>query len=64
MPKMKTHQGTKKRIKKTATGKLMREKSYRNHFLRKKSSARKRAYGKQHEIHSSETKNIKRALGE
>ena len=64
MPKLKTHKSTAKRVRKTATGKLLREHSYKSHFLHKKSSARKRAYGKLHPIHSSREKQIKRALGE
>lgn len=61
---MKTHKSTQKRIKKTSTGKLMREHSYKSHFLHKKSSARKRAYGKKHPVHATREKHIKRALGE
>lgn len=64
MPKLKTHQGTKKRVNVTKKGKFMREKSHRNHFLAKKGGARKRQYGKQHQVPKSERKNIKRALGE
>lgn len=64
MPKIKSHRATAKRIKKTATGKLLREHSYRNHFLEKKSASRKRAYGKKHPIDESRRKLIKRALGE
>ena len=64
MPKIKTHKSTQKRIKKTSTGKLMREHSYQSHFLHKKSSARKRAYGKKHHVDASRQKQIKRALGE
>lgn len=63
MPKIKTHKSTAKRVKQTSTGKLLREKSYKSHFLSKKSSARKRAYGKMHEVDSSRTTHIKRALG-
>ena len=42
MPKMKTHRGAAKRFKKTATGKLKRNKAYRSHILTKKSPKRKR----------------------
>ena len=42
MPKLKTHKGTAKRIKKSASGKLIRERAYGNHLLQKKSAGRKR----------------------
>ena len=42
MPKMKTHRGAAKRFKKTATGKIKRNKAYRSHILSKKSPKRKR----------------------
>jgi large subunit ribosomal protein L35 len=42
MPKMKTHRGAAKRIKRTAGGKLKRHKAYKSHILTKKSAKRKR----------------------
>jgi len=42
MPKMKTHSSAKKRLKKTATGKIKRSAAYMNHKLYKKSTRRKR----------------------
>ncbi|HEU4429169.1 MAG TPA: 50S ribosomal protein L35 [Myxococcota bacterium] len=42
MPKMKSHKGAQKRIKRTATGKLMYQKRNKRHILTKKSSKRKR----------------------
>jgi large subunit ribosomal protein L35 len=42
MPKMKTHRGAAKRIKRTASGKLKRRKAYKSHILTKKSAKRKR----------------------
>jgi large subunit ribosomal protein L35 len=42
MPKLKTHSGTKDRVVVTKNGKVRTKKSYRNHFLQKKSGARKR----------------------
>lgn len=38
MPKLKTHKGTAKRVKTSATGKLMRERAFKNHLLAKKFS--------------------------
>ena len=63
MPKLKTHKGTAKRVKKSATGKLMRERAYGNHLLQKKSASRKRVIGKSHAVKAANTNNIKRALG-
>lgn len=42
MPKMKTHRGAAKRIKKTGSGKLSRSKTNKRHILTKKSPNRKR----------------------
>ncbi|HBR03784.1 MAG TPA: 50S ribosomal protein L35 [Ruminiclostridium sp.] len=42
MPKLKTHSGSKKRFKLTATGKVKRTQGYKNHILTKKSTKRKR----------------------
>ena len=64
MPKLKTHKGTAKRVKKTSTGKLLHRRPSSNHFLSKKSSARKRGYGKDYEITGKAQKSAKRLLGE
>jgi large subunit ribosomal protein L35 len=40
--KQKTHSGTKKRVKKTGTGKYMVEKSCKNHLLVNKSKRQKK----------------------
>ena len=48
MPKIRTHKGTKKRFRVTATGKVMRRKAFRSHLLEHKSSKRKRQYRSQH----------------
>jgi large subunit ribosomal protein L35 len=42
MPKMKTHKGSKKRFRVTATGKLKRRKAGKSHLLSHKSGKRKR----------------------
>ena len=39
MPKMKSHSGTKKRFRKTGTGKLMRAKAFKSHILSKIAAA-------------------------
>ncbi len=42
MPKIKTHKGIAKRVKKTGTGKLKRHKAFHSHILTKKTGKRKR----------------------
>ncbi|NLX63213.1 MAG: 50S ribosomal protein L35 [Clostridiaceae bacterium] len=42
MAKLKTHSGSKKRFRITATGKIKRSQGYKNHILTKKSTKRKR----------------------
>ena len=42
MPKLKTKRAAAKHFKKTATGKLVRNKAYKSHILTKKSAKRKR----------------------
>ncbi|MFW6381595.1 MAG: 50S ribosomal protein L35 [Bacillota bacterium] len=42
MPKMKTHKGIAKRMKKTSSGKLKHKKGFKSHILTKKTSERKR----------------------
>ena len=63
MPKMKTHKGTAKRVKLTATGKVTRRRASGGHLLAKKSNRRKRVIGSSAEVTGKLAKNIKRALG-
>ena len=63
MPKLKTHKGTKKRIKITGSGKLARGRAYGNHILAKKSKARKRNMKTTAFIKGKIAKNVKTALG-
>jgi len=62
MPKMKTHKGTAKRVKLTASGKLMRERAFGNHILAKKSKSRKRVIKTEAVITGKNASNIKKAL--
>jgi large subunit ribosomal protein L35 len=41
MPKMKSHSGAKKRIRKTGSGKLVMKRNSRNHLLQQKSKRQK-----------------------
>ena len=63
MPKMKTHSGTKKRIKVTGTGKLRHDGSGKRHNLEKKTSKMTRRMGKGGEIAAPDAPRIKRLLG-
>lgn len=63
MPKMKTHKGTAKRVRSSASGKLMRERAFKNHLLSGKSAARKRNNSGVHKVSSGDFKNVKQALG-
>ena len=62
MPKMKTHSGTKKRFRRTGTGKIMRGKAYKSHILTKKSTKRKRGYRQETELAPADKKVISARL--
>ena len=61
--KMKTKKSVAKRIKLTSTKKMMRGSAFMSHFLMKKSGGNKREKSKTHEVHASNQKVIKKALG-
>jgi large subunit ribosomal protein L35 len=63
MPKLKTHKGMAKRIKLSATGKLMHRRAYRNHMLAHKQASTKREYVKEFEIAPGDASNVKTMLG-
>ena len=63
MPKMKTHKGTKKRIKVSATGKLMKKRAFGSHLLTKKSANRKRKIRKALTINASDQNRLRDLLG-
>ncbi len=63
MPKMKTHSGTKKRFKVTATGKVRGRGSFSSHILEKKSPKRKRRIGRPAEIAPQDASRVKVLLG-
>jgi large subunit ribosomal protein L35 len=62
MPKMKTHRGAAKRIKKTGTGKLKRMRAYKSHILTKKSRKRKRRLRKPDLVAKGDAKRIHKIL--
>lgn len=63
MPKLKTHSGTKDRVRVTKTGKVMTRKSGGHHFLEKKSASRKRGYAGVKELSGKSVKTLKKRLG-
>ena len=63
MPKMKTHRGMAKRVRKTGTGKLMRAKAFKSHILTKKSPKRKRNFRNETELSKADAKVVGRNLG-
>jgi large subunit ribosomal protein L35 len=63
MPKLKTHSGTKDRVKVTKNGKVRVGHPNKNHFLQKKSGSRKRALSGLGTMTGSNSKMIKQKLG-
>jgi large subunit ribosomal protein L35 len=63
MPKQKTHSGTKKRIKVTGSGKLMREHAGKRHLLERKPSKLTRRLSGEVEVAPADRKRIKKLLG-
>jgi large subunit ribosomal protein L35 len=63
MPKMKTHSGTKKRIKVTGSGKLRREQANKRHLLEGKSTRRTRRLTPDADVSPANAKQAKRLLG-
>jgi len=60
---MKTHSGTKKRVKVTGKGKLMREQANKRHLLESKSSKRTRRLSADAAVAPADVKKVKRLLG-
>jgi len=63
MPKLKSHSGTKKRVRITKTGKMLRGNAATHHFLRNQTKRGKRAKTADSEIRKGVKKSIKKALG-
>lgn len=63
MPKLKTHSGTKDRVKVTKNGVVRARKSHASHFLQKKSGARKRKLAGLLTMNPDNSKKIKQKLG-
>ena len=63
MPKQKTHSGTKKRVKVTGSGKLLREKAGKRHLLERKPSKLTRRLTGTVEVSKADAPAIKKLLG-
>jgi large subunit ribosomal protein L35 len=63
MPKLKVHSGTKDRVRITKNGKVRISHSYRNHFLQKKSGARKRKLDGLETLSGASSRTIKMKMG-
>jgi len=63
MGKLKPHKGLKKRVKVTATGKLLRRRAGKRHLMSGKSSKRRRRLGRPDKISPTDKKTILRMLG-
>lgn len=63
MPKLKTHSGTKDRVRVTKNGKVLTRHSMTNHFLEKKSKSRKRRLASTSSVVGKNKKSIKLNLG-
>ncbi|NIQ38036.1 MAG: 50S ribosomal protein L35 [Proteobacteria bacterium] len=62
MPKQKTNKGAAKRFRRTAAGKIRRQKAFANHIMTKKSSKRKRSLRTGGFVHKTNAKEIEKLI--
>lgn len=62
MPKMKTHRGAAKRIKRSSKGKLKRMRAFKSHILTKKDRKRKRRLRSSTLVSAADKKRVNRML--
>ena len=62
MPKLKTHRGMAKRVKRTARAKFKRGQAYKRHILSSKSRKRKRALRRVIMVSEEDSSQVKRLL--
>ncbi|QLK85958.1 50S ribosomal protein L35 [Staphylococcus sp. 17KM0847] len=62
MPKMKTHRGAAKRVKRTGNGKLKRSRAYTSHLFANKSTKQKRKLRKAALVSKSDAKRVRQLL--
>ena len=63
MPKMKTHSGSNKRFRLTGTGKIVRRRANRAHYLEHKPSTMTRRLAGYVELSPGDAKKIRKLLG-
>jgi large subunit ribosomal protein L35 len=63
MPKLKSHSGTKDRVRISKNGRVRTRHSHASHFLQKKTGARKRKLAGLETMNATNSKNIKLNLG-
>jgi large subunit ribosomal protein L35 len=62
MPKMKTHRGAAKRLRRTGKGRFKRWKAYHSHILTKKDRKRKRRLRASDLVSQADERRVKRLL--
>ncbi len=62
MPKAKTHSGTAKRFRQTATGKIVRQKANRRHLLEHKPTTRTRRLAGRTTVSANDTRRVRKML--
>jgi len=62
MPKFKSHSGTKKRLKRTGTGKLLRASTFGGHLMTHKSTKQNRQHRHKEIVSASDMKRIARQV--
>jgi large subunit ribosomal protein L35 len=63
MPKLKPHKGLLKRVKVTATGKIIRRQANKGHLMVTKNGARRRRLGRTVNVDKTNMKTMRRMLG-
>jgi large subunit ribosomal protein L35 len=63
MPKMKTHSGMKKRVKRTGSGKLLTERAGKRHLLERKPSKLTRRLTGTTQLSDADAPRVKKMLG-
>jgi large subunit ribosomal protein L35 len=63
MPKMKTHSGSNKRFRLTGTGKIVRRRANRAHYLEHKPSTKTRRLAGYVQLSPADAKKIRKLLG-
>lgn len=62
MPKMKSHSGTKKRLKRTGTGLLVRKSTFGGHLMSHKTPKQNRQHRRSEVVDASDVKRIKHVV--